>query len=514
MRLTLLLFIFLFLPQITRAEEIAFMVNMNYSQKELDAIREATGKKVITVPPENLIADGEALTEMHDALMKSIKNIRPEMSDDDLTNAIVDIELHGLSWNGDRALRDKLATQINEYSKASKRLKAKEKELGSIDQQIRAKLKEFRKTGKKIQTLAISAHSQGTIYSGETSFDLENEEINALQTDYPELFENPEHVLLLGCYTMTKTNRVRNREMFPNATLIAGFYRKAYSRKSPMDWKFIKEVIGMADETDKRTLNGDIPTEQEVRDALKALSSVTANHTLIDYCTYQVEGIPETKQSCEEEWREFLPVLDQFQDEYLSLINPLKDPPKKTEGTALREFYNQAQNVCFEKNNSEITDEDAAAFIERRQSIIDMAIRLIFWWNIQKNYGVYFSDKINEFKKALAAAEVENSMPDLDGNASRVEFVKSYNELRNRIKEAQRTVKKSLTQTEDSVEREILKNERDSLQIAYDSLVETYDPLIILDEVPLNWHKPNAVTGPGEFSEDNSNEDENGGTNE
>ncbi|WP_214679938.1 hypothetical protein, partial [Escherichia coli] len=88
----------------------------------------------------------------------------------------------------------------------------------------------------------LSSHSDGSNLTGETSNRLSANEMVRLNQEEPELFGHARHVLLMGCYGMSRPHHEAWRhDLFPNASLLAGFGEKAPSRFDHTSAKFIRE---------------------------------------------------------------------------------------------------------------------------------------------------------------------------------------------------------------------------------------------------------------------------------
>jgi hypothetical protein len=97
-------------------------------------------------------------------------------------------------------------------------------------------------------------------------------------------------------------------------------------------------------------------------------------------------------------------------------------------GGELRNFYNTLQAACPAQEAD--SEKDDWRNSERlRVTLRENVIRLIFWWNVQQNFSTYFESDLRAMSARLSAAGVWSTMPRLDGAASRVDFVASYNKI-------------------------------------------------------------------------------------
>jgi hypothetical protein len=435
-----LITLLLLLSPATQAAEVVFMVNMNYSSNELKALKEVAkgrGQRVVMVPPESLIPEAEELFAKRTELEKKVQKLRPNLSASEARVQVADYMRKGLASTRDEELNQYLANEAEELHQRSLRLSEKERKLGSIEDQIANKAKELESQGDKIDSLVFSAHSDGSNLSGETSNRLSSSDITRLHNDHPELFDNPRHVLLLGCYNMTDTNHFRWRhELFRNASLIAGFGVRAPSRYRKESADYIRQVLGTADQLDSKMAGQGSPLDKGyVQKVFKSLAAVTGTQSVIEYCLQIIEGQPGSRSlSCKEQWVTFLAQVKMIKADYLDLRNMQKDPPHDDSNSELRTFYNTLQGTCPAKDAPQIPRDQWQKAERFRTSIRESLIRLIYWWNVQKNFRTYFAHDLDELGQILDTMGINDGLPALDGNTGRVEFVQRYSQLRKKLK--------------------------------------------------------------------------------
>lgn len=497
------------LPQ-AFAAKVVFMINMNYSPDELKTLKKvaaARDQELVVVPPEESNQEAAQFESARIRLEKKIKSIHPDWDDIQRLNALLEIQKLGSSYNKDSAIASGASAEMEDFHQQFMKVEEMEAKLGTIDQQIRKKLDQLKAQGKTIDSLVISAHSDGTNLSGETSYNMNGYDVFQLSQDYPEMFKSPRHVLLMGCYTMTKTNHKFWRgSMFPSASLIAGFSPRAPVRTDPNNLKFIEDVMAKAGELDKKMASTGKPvTKEEVAKIFLALKAVsqTRYNPVIDYCTFTVEGKPELKLSCAEEWNLLLDQAQSVQEVYLNLDDPQKDPPRDTSFSDVRRFYNDLQEICPASELSEISEEEQIARSEYVDSMVIMTRNLLFWWNVQANFSFCKQNEIQSLKERLAEAGVDGNIPKLDGNTSWVEFVQSMNEIRSSLRyrgkslKAERQQYASIPYGASSYEKQEILNRRQdidaqmrSLEAARDQFA-TMETLFELNEdIPMSWHNP------------------------
>jgi hypothetical protein len=327
------------------------------------------------VPPETLVPEAEALFQKRSEMEKKVKALRPNLNASEVKVQVADFMRKGLASTRDRGLNEALSTEAEELHRRSLQLSDKERRLGSVEEQISAKAAELASRGDKVDTLVFSAHSDGTNLSGETSNRLSSSDITRLHNDHPELFSNPRHVLLLGCYNMTDTNHFRWRHgLFRNATLIGGFGVRAPSRYRKESADYIRQVLGTADKLDAELASRGSPLDKDyVKKVFKSLAAVTGTQSVLDYCLQIIEGQPGAKAlSCKEQWTTFLAQAKMIKAEYLDLRNMQKDPPQEDDNTELRTFYNTLQGTCPAKRSGECRE--IPHFFEGKRDPADLLV--------------------------------------------------------------------------------------------------------------------------------------------
>ncbi|RZA00313.1 MAG: hypothetical protein EOP11_18460, partial [Proteobacteria bacterium] len=217
-----------------RAAEAMVMVNLNYSSEELAAARavaQKRGQEFVVVPPEELIPLAEPLFKLRLKLEANVKRLRPDLNKSAISAIVNDFSRRGAASDKDPALTNALRDDVEASYRATADLAKYEAKLGSMEAQIKAKAAALRTRGVRVDSLIFSGHSDGANLTGESTVRLSAGEIDRLRGQEPQLFNAPRHVLLLGCYNLTETNRERWRnDVFPNASLIAGFGVQAPSR--------------------------------------------------------------------------------------------------------------------------------------------------------------------------------------------------------------------------------------------------------------------------------------------
>ncbi len=436
----ILLALALLLPGLAQAQQVILMVNMNYSSEELKALEEVAasrGQRVEMVPPRELISTAEPMfLKKYQVQSELVKKLSPSAPPSDqqlmrIKKAMAGISREGNSWSGDPELLSMIGyNRVSEVHSMAQKVYQAEQRNGDIVAQLRKKSSELRARGDRIDSVVFSSHADGSNLTGETTNRLSSNELFRLKQEQPFLFENARHVLLLGCYNMTKPNhRSWRYDLFPNASMLAGFGVKAPSRFDQKSSNFIRQTLGTADRLDREMARKGRPLDAAYLDSFwQSLSSfTTAKHPgVIDYCGAISEGQPETyTRDCDTQWKD-LREKRRLLEPYWSLTEPLEDPPTAS-GGELRNFYNTLQAACPASETPSERDEPRAA--ERlRVTMREHVIRLIFWWNVQGNFSTYYHTEIEEMNRKLRAAGLWD-MNRLDGTTSRVRFVHEFNAI-------------------------------------------------------------------------------------
>lgn len=428
----LFLFILLLLPAQAFAGAVVLMVNMNYSSSELKAAEDmaaARGQRVEMVPPKSMIALAEPMFAERDRLQAQLEKQFPGQNPLTLKSAMAGIMFEGSKWHGDPAISQFLGTtRMDSLASMAHQLADAEIKNGAMYEQIRQKAIQLDARGDRVDSVIFSSHSDGSNLTGETALRLSANDLARLRHEQPTLFDHARHVLLLGCYDMTKANHQAWRyDLFPTASMLAGFGIRAPSRYDNTSPNFIRQMMTRAQQLDERMVATGQPIDPDTLErAFMTLNTFTteAHPGVVDYCYSVVEGRPGTwTRDCNTQWKDLYQKKDMMSG-YWSLVDPDEDPPSES-GGELRTFYNTLQGACpaweakSEKDNWQASE-------RLRVTMRENVIRLIFWWNVQHNFSTYYSREIRAMDSALASAGVDAMMPALDGTASRVNFVKSY----------------------------------------------------------------------------------------
>lgn len=441
-RRLLITFIFLLaLPEAAFSQDVILMVNMNYSSEELKALEEvaaARGQRVEMVPPRDLISTAEPMFlkkyALEAALAKSIGGgaAPTEQQNLRIRKAMAGITREGSAWNGDPELTAIMGSaRMNEIFSAAQKVFAAEQRNGDLVDQLKRKAAELKAKGERVDSIAFSSHSDGSNLTGESTLRLSANELTRLRQEAPNLFDNARHVLLLGCYNMTKPNhRAWRYDLFPNSSMLAGFGIKAPSRFDQKSSNFIRQTMAAADKLDREMVQAGRALDPRYLDSVwKSLRTftTTSHPGVIDYCGAMSEGQPETyTRDCDTQWADLREKRYKMQ-KYWDLWAPQEDPPT-VGGGELRIFYNVLQAACPAAETP--TERDDPRGAERlRVTLREHTIRLIFWWNVQGNFSTYYKNEIAAMNARLRAAGVWEGMPKLDGTTSRVQFVGAFNNV-------------------------------------------------------------------------------------
>jgi len=157
--------------------------------------------------------------------------------------------------------------------------------------------------------------------------------------------------------------------------------------------------------------------------------------------------------------------------------------------------------MCPAKNAPQIPPNQVARAEAYRIALREMSIRLVYWSNVQQNYGTYFSRELGELSRALRAAGIRAEMPALDGNTGRIEFVKKYIAIERAMEEARsnrnlnESQRRALSQAESQfVYLKPLYNleGEDSVGESEKSAEST----LAQGGIPFYWHEVGVVMGP------------------
>jgi hypothetical protein len=423
------------------ADNVILMVNMNYSKEELKALEDVAakrGQRVEMVPPREILGVTGPMFEERDALEAKIRQIHPDWTQFQMQSVLSEIMRKGSAYNREPDIADSFASEMDALRDAAAAVSQQEDRYGSIADQLNAKADELKNAGDSVDSIAFSSHSDGANLTGETSNRLSSSDLYHLKADHPEIFDSPRHVLLLGCYNLTDTNRAHWRyDLFRNASMLAGFGIRAPSRHDPLSARFIRDTMNTADDLDQKMVANDGPLSTGLLEkTFRALRSFTNKRYpgVVDYCGGLIEGIPGGgEESCHEQWQTFFKQDDEIEPDYLDLKTLNKDPPAVDDGTGLRAFYTMLQNICPAYKDDTLSEREQASNERYRTSVRESVIRLIYWWNVQQNFRTYYENDIARYDSLLSRAGIVTRIPYLDGTVGRVDFVRAYNDLRSEI---------------------------------------------------------------------------------
>jgi hypothetical protein len=378
----------------------------------------------------------EKMFTMRDRLQAELEREFPEEQPKDLKSALYGIMRDGPSWKGNPEIAAAVgASRASALADQAKEIAKQETQLGGMYDQLKREAELLKAKGDHVDSIIISSHSDGANLTGETSNRLSANDISKLKLEEPGLFDSARHVLLLGCYNMTKPNHeVWRYDLFPNASLIAGFGLRAPIRFDNSSPTFIRQIMKKAQELDLQMEAAGKPLDPNyLNNAFKSLSSFTstAHPGVVDYCYNILEGQPGAyAHDCDSQWADIYTKLAQYKD-YWELPNIREDPPPG-DGGVLRVLYNTLQAACPAKETPSQKD-DWENSERLRGTLKEKLIRLINWWNIQQNFATYEDGDIQSMNARLAIYGIP-SMPKLDGTESRVDFVQVYNITLSKIK--------------------------------------------------------------------------------
>lgn len=435
MRFWPLLLILLLVAPCAVADDVMLMVNMNYSSSELKAAQEqaaARGQTLVVVPPADTVPVVEPMFRARDRLQDELEKQFPDITPFDLKIELAGVLREGAKWDGNRAVAAYLGTErMSQFGAIGEKVSTLEKRNGSIYDQLHRVAGQLRRQGDTIDSVIISSHSDGSNLTGETTNRLSANDLSRLKRENPEIFDNARHALLMGCYNLTKPNRQAWRyDLFPNASLLAGFGERAPSRYDSNSANYIRQVMGAAERLDEQlAATGEPLAPSTLNAAFRALSSftTTSHPGVADYCYTIVEGQPGSwTRDCDTQWKDLYAKKSKL-SAYWSLVEPSENPPTEGGGD-LRNFYNTLQAACPAKE-SRTQATDVRGSERMRVTMRENVIRLIYWWNVQQNFATYYKKSIANMNGRLAVMGVRAKMPKLDGNAKRVDFVKAYNTI-------------------------------------------------------------------------------------
>lgn len=433
----LVLFLFFTLPAF--AADYAVMLNMNYSIAEWEAFQIAAkkcGRVPVSIPPTEMLPAGEALLAKRDRLRQKIAELRPAMKKKDLDIAVEEVMRLGKNWQADPAVANALQPEIQSLYEHTKKFSAYEKEYGSIGEQFADIAQQIREAKSTIGQFAVSAHSDGWNFTGETATSLSWADLDDMMKKNPKIFRNTRHVLLLGCYNMTDNNREHWTSLFPYASMIAGFGVQAPSRSKPVARAYITETLGTACALDDKLAQyGQALNPAYVEQCFKNLASVASTQAVVDYCRQVVEGLPgsRSKLTCDEQWAAALPQAEDLQAKYLDFATMSAEAPDTDDNSSVvKRFYTMLHGLCPASQASQLKGQEED-YERWRRSLKESLVRLRFWSRVQRNFNTYYTRELADLEESLVQGGVTTPLPSFDGSTGRVEFVRTHRKIEQEI---------------------------------------------------------------------------------
>lgn len=470
-----LLPLLLLLPITANAKEAILFVNMNFSEKEQEAMEQiarAKGQELVMVPPKELGLAANVLLKEKESLQKELQRIFRDKHKAAMAFHSISIgEAPPEDSNVNLSLVP--ATLKTRVQAMPAKLEALNKKItggGSFMDAVASAAEGLKQKGVRIDRFVASAHSSGVSLFGETGLALSSDELGLLKAKAPEAFQ-ARHVLLLGCYTGTNIANNYWQNMFPSATLITGFAKQAPTRHFPAAWKMIPEILNAADSLDdKIRRNGKDPVKAEVVAAIRRLQYLSMTSASVNYCGHNISMIPDKKGDCGQQWSDVSREIGQAHSIYMGMP-PSRDPSRDTSpGTELRELYNRLQSLCAPSEDH---------LLQLRDQNRVMLFRLLFWWKWQPHFQRDKHSAIQELRREAESLGVKISIPDMQGQLGRIEFTKQYLASLASFKTAREAASKENNQ-------ELLEKIESSL-MKFESI---YGPVMHLDNdkaIPETW---------------------------
>lgn len=479
------------------------LVNLNYSRDEynlLQQLAQQRGQKLYVIPSMDLASSTNTtqIISAKAALEAAVKAAGPG-----LPQATVDNIIFGLTdqtyrgyLQGHDQLVQRVQGQTGRYMTLRNQMVQSEQSRPSVREQIQNTVRDLKARGEQIEDVVLSGHSDGSNFFSDTSIGLSDRDIVALRESTPELFREPSHVMLLGCYSNTEVARRIWRNTFPNASMIAGFSGRSPAGIDPRDHRYIREMLNTAYQVDaQRNL-----TPDQVQRTFSALASFNQTSAAIDYCgNYFAQN--RERLSCDEQWLNFYRWQEHFDvyNQYLGYYNhpPAQDPPRQVDGTPVRAFYSSLQSLCPISDAPSYRSQ-AKYWDDQRLALRDSLLRVIFWWNIQKCFASAYLAPMREFQSFLSAQGIDLQIPRLDGNTGRIEYVRFYTQLIEALERKAGISSAEIAAIKTDEERKalderLLRSLNPSSQVA--GMFNAFFDLYYLNSnIPSNWAEMNPST--------------------
>jgi hypothetical protein len=482
-------------PAAAVADPMAIFINLNYADGnycskedraqgcvpkagELESLGRNAARlgvrkeNMIVIPPLAWAADRARIEWQANNIRFALHALNPALGREALRQIINDIKQIGPDGLKDPVVLQKLkdgarnkrmtgildalgAKSLSKLQRDSLGFANRERNAGTVEEQVRAALKKAREQKGSIEMLSISGHSIGNEIFGESGLGISQSGMRDLIRDYPEFVKNPRRIALPGCYTYTKQefDRWQTDLGARPDSLIVGWDGKGRTRNDSLEWKYLNQTFDYADSLDKR-LSAPRPdklSEATIRKGFLALKSVNASrNAAISYCGHYFNHSPtgEEIESCDEQWDTLYERATDIEHQFIANDRvPESEPPEDGPKSPLRRFYNDLQKMCPMPNYPGLDAEDKAETKKTWTDYRDRTVRTIFWTGVRANFVRCRAGDLETLRTSLKTA----GLPDLVIDQGRREFMRSYLDLSEKTKKRADTAGKAAAAALDKI---------------------------------------------------------------
>ena len=359
--LALLAFVFASLGSVNSAKADILFINLHMSSSELKAAQEAAalrGEKVIVIPdaPESVRTEYGSLTQKLDKLQKQKSS---DKRDQDIE--VVQKQLE--------PIRTKYSVSVED---------------------IKSAVSKVEKNGSKISAFIISGHNSQGAFWGDLGSVSEND-LQSVVSNHPAFGKSVTGVFLWGCYAGSITTAGEWKSIFPNANLVLGFTLSAASAWNPLSAQMLKDGLVKENTLASQKTNKDLTKcFRQVNSFLNGAAGAIVNQCYVS-TSVSATSIDDVKKGCET-GEKLLQDEEHTYDKYYSAEDPGFENPPDPHNTAsdLRKYYADLHKWSHCDND-----------LIRRE--VPLTLALIFFNNIEKNFGAYYRKEITAVNQILKA---------------------------------------------------------------------------------------------------------------
>ena len=346
---------------------------------------------------------------------------------------------------------DKLNTRLNRANESeSSTLKPQQetartafeddmKLLGFSKERLAEKFRQLVASGKEVQTIIISGHSDGCFITGDFG-NFNRSDMRLALADAKPVALQVKNLAIAGCYGNTIYNGQKWWNLFPNLELLAGWDDPAPARTDRASPDFLRSFLNSRSRfTTASSLQDAISSYNLVRVSVPKSTSVRTKKFFVSH--HNALSTDDIQTSCSEEKRlKLLELVKTYRGYLTASEKGFEDVPSNTSSGAMRNLYTELQHYSHCSftfpEGSKIEDQtypyakELSAELNARPNRARI-IELILYKNVVKNYGLYYAFELRHMTDLLKklGAPVASTLPNFRQGSERSQTLNYYREL-------------------------------------------------------------------------------------